>query len=75
MWIFKESSKPSPSDVISYWNKPRLSKVSSTSFARTSDFGEVSCPTDIDVAQFFCCGFFTSSTCEFFSEVRINIPY
>jgi len=51
--MFKESSKPSPTDVISYWNKPRLSKVSSTSFARTSDFGEVSCPTDIDVAEFF----------------------
>ncbi|KAJ8909294.1 hypothetical protein NQ315_017029 [Exocentrus adspersus] len=41
MWVHRRSEEPSPTDVTSYWVKPRLAKIgTSLKFIAASDFSE-----------------------------------
>jgi len=44
MWVHLQSSKPSPTDVESYWCKPKLSNISASRVAKIVDFGLVALP-------------------------------
>jgi len=57
MWVHLQSSKPSPTDVESYWCKPKLSNISASRVAKIVDFGLVALPAreqeKVDSQNFF----------------------
>jgi len=53
MWLFNESTKPSPTEVESYWAKPKLSNIGANQVIKAKDFGAVSSIIPNDVNSFF----------------------
>jgi len=53
MWMNEKSTQPSPTEVESYWNKPKLSRISDTAVLRTEDLGKVESKTPVDSMGFF----------------------